>query len=96
MLLLSVIFVFIVAFFTIAIVLNTRLISYLFRFRLESFIILLIVRTRLAFSYINLYLLQSIVVIFLGKDLLLSLSISSSLVDTFLFYLLFVDSLIDL
>jgi hypothetical protein len=53
----SVIFVLIIAFLTIAIALDARLIGYPFRLRLGSFIIFLVIRTRLTVSYIDLYLL---------------------------------------
>jgi hypothetical protein len=88
MLLPSVIFVLIVAFLTIAVALNARLIGYSFRFRLGSFIILFVIRTRLAFSCIDLHLLQPIVVVFLIRDILFSLSVRSILsVTAFLFQL---------
>jgi hypothetical protein len=80
------IFVLIVAFLTIAVALNARLIGYSFRFRLGSFIILFVIRTRLAFSCIDLHLLQPIVVVFLIRDILFSLSVRSILsVTAFLF-----------
>jgi hypothetical protein len=89
-------FVLIVAFLTIAVVLDARLIGYPFRLRLGSFILFLIIRTRLTISYIDLYSLQSIVVVFLSRDILLDLRIRSALVDSFLLYLSFIDTFVDL
>ena len=65
-LLLGVEFVLIMAFLTIAIALNVGLVSCPFCFQLGSFILFLMVRTRLTVSYIDLHLLQPIVVILLG------------------------------
>ena len=89
-------FVLVMAFLATAVALNAGLVGCPFRFRLGSFVVLLVVGTRLTFSCIDLHSLQPIVVVFPGGDLPLSLSIGSSLVDTFLFHLSFVDSLVDL
>jgi hypothetical protein len=74
-------FVLVVAFLAIAVALNAGLVGYPFRFRLGSFIVLFVVRTRLAFSCIDLYLLQPVVVIVLVRNVSLSLSISSTIVS---------------
>lgn len=89
------------AFFAIAVVLNAGLIGYPFRFRLGSFIILslswtFIIRTGLTLGRIDLHLLQTVVVISLGRNVPLDLSIRLTLeVATFLFYLSFVEALVD-
>jgi hypothetical protein len=95
-LLLSFVFVLVVAFLAIAVALNARLVGYPFRFRLGSFVLfVVVVRTGLTFGCIDLHFLQPIVVVLPGGYLLLNLSISSSLVDSFLFYLSFVDAFVD-
>jgi hypothetical protein len=89
-----------VAFLAIAVVLDVGLVGSPFRLRLRSFVrvvlrTFIIVRTWFAFGSIELYLLQSVIVIVPGRDIPLDLSVSPALVNTFLFYLSFVDTFVD-
>jgi hypothetical protein len=100
MLLPGIIFILIMAFLAIAVALDIGLIGSPFRLRLWSFVRVVlrtfVVRTWLAFSSIELHLLQSVVVIVLGRDVLLDLCVSPTLVYTLLFHLSFIDTLVDL
>jgi hypothetical protein len=93
MLLPGVTFAFVVAFLVITVALDVRLISRPFRLRLFlilSFLrtLVIIVRTGFALSSIELHLLQSVVIVILGRDIPLNLSISLTLeVITLLFHL---------
>jgi hypothetical protein len=78
-------FVLVVAFLATAVALNAGLVGCPFRFRLGSFV-LFVVRTRLAFGYIDLHLLQPVIVVLPVGDISFSLSVRSILsVTAFLF-----------
>jgi hypothetical protein len=55
-----------------------------------------VVGTWLALFSIDLHLLQTVVVISLGRNVPLDLSVRSALVDSFLLYLSFVETFVDL
>jgi hypothetical protein len=92
-LLLGVVFAFIVAFLVITIVLDIRLIGRPFCLRLFLVLsvlrtLVIIVGTGFALGSIELYLLQSVVIVVPGRDIPLNLSVSLTLeVITLLFYL---------
>ena len=98
----GVIFVLIIAFLAITVALNVRLVGYPFRFRLRSLLLSLLrtflIRTRLTVSCIDLYLLQSVVVIVLVRNVSLSFSVSSTIVSVTasLFQLQLKDPIVDL
>jgi hypothetical protein len=101
MLLLGIIFALIVAFLATAVVLDVRLVGRLFRLRLESFILsftqTFVVRTYLASYSVDLYLLQTVVVVLLGRNVPLDLSVRLALeVTTLLFYLYFENTRVNL
>jgi hypothetical protein len=58
--------------------------------------LVVVVRTRFTLGSIELHLLQSVIVIVPGRDVLLDLGVSPALVNTFLFYLSFVDAFVNL
>jgi hypothetical protein len=61
-----------------------------------SFLRTFVVRTWLALRGVDLHLLQTVVVVFLGRNVPLDLSVRSALVDSFLLYLSFVETFVDL
>jgi hypothetical protein len=93
-------FAFIVAFLATAVALDVGLVGSPFRLRLRSFVrvvlrTFVVVGTWFAFGGIELHLLQSVIVVVLGRDIPLDLSVSPALVNTFLFHLSFVDAFVD-
>jgi hypothetical protein len=88
----------VVAFLAAFVALNTRLVFSPF-VRLQSwwsFLRTLVVGTWLALRGVDLHLLQTVVVVSPGRNVLLDLSIRSALVDSFLLHLSFVETFVDL
>jgi hypothetical protein len=100
MLLPGIVFTFVVAFLVTTVALDIGLIGRPFRLRLFLVLsvlrTLIIVRTGFALSGIELHFLQSVVIVVLGRNIPLDLYVSPALVNTFLFYLSFIDTLVDL
>jgi len=89
---------FVVAFLAAAVALNTGLIVCPF-VRLGSwwsFSWTLVVGTWLAFRGVDLHLLQTVVVVFPGRNIPLDLGVRSALIDSFLLHLSFVEAFVDL
>jgi hypothetical protein len=61
-----------------------------------SFLRTFVVRTWLALRSVDLHLLQTVVVVFPGRNVPLDLSVRSALVDSFLLHLSFVETFVDL
>jgi hypothetical protein len=95
-------FALIVAFLTIAVVLDARLVGSPFRLRLRSFVrvvlrTLIVVGTGFALSGIDLYLLQAVIVVLPSRNVPLDLSVRLSLeVTSLLLYLYFENAGVNL
>ena len=92
-------FVFVVAFLATTVALYAGLVGSPFRFRLWAFVMSLsrtFVGTGLALGGVDLHFLQAIIVVVPGGDFPWSLSVGPSLVNSFLFYLSFIEALINL